>query len=172
MGRLVLRSYRRGDQDAVAELHRQGLAQVGLHPGDGVYYDDDLPHIEEIYLRQGGEFLVGELDGEIVAMGALRRVDAQAAELVRLRVHPAMQGRGYGRQLAEALEQRAVELGCAVLRGDTTVGQVAAIGLYQALGWRETGRAVIGGIENIYGEKWLIPKPELLDLKSATFCRA
>ena len=45
-----IRRYRWSDLEAVWALHRIGLAQVGLAPGDGVYYDHDLPRIHEIYL--------------------------------------------------------------------------------------------------------------------------
>src|SRR5689334_3580618 len=58
---LRIRRYRWSDLDAVWSLHQVGLAQVGISPGDGVYYDDDFPRITEIYLAARGEFLIGEL---------------------------------------------------------------------------------------------------------------
>ncbi|WP_344952666.1 GNAT family N-acetyltransferase [Actinomadura miaoliensis] len=177
--RLRLRRYRGTDHATVLALHREGLAQVGLRPGDGVYYDHDFFRMEEIYLRDGGEFLVGELDGEIVAMGGLRRADlvpdgharasgvglpptaatrgaAQgAAEMVRLRVRPDVQRCGYGSAVVRALEQRAAEYGYRLLRADTTELQDPALRLYRRFGWTETRREVIGGIVNIYLEKRL-----------------
>ncbi|GLZ13583.1 hypothetical protein Acsp04_38180 [Actinomadura sp. NBRC 104425] len=156
-GRLRLRRYRRGDHATVLALHREGLAQVGLRPGDGIYYEHDLFRMEEIYLRDGGEFLVGELDGEIVAMGGLRAADPAegAAEMVRLRVRPDVQRCGYGSAVVRALEQRAAEYGYRLLRADTTELQEPALRLYRRFGWTETRRAVIGGIVNIYLEKRL-----------------
>ncbi|MFC4911356.1 GNAT family N-acetyltransferase [Actinomadura gamaensis] len=172
-GGLRLRRYVGSDHAAVLALHRQGLAQVGLRPGDGVYYDHDFFRMEEIYLRGDGEFLVGELDGRIVAMGGLRRADLvpggvaraqgggtpeppareHAVEMVRLRVRPEFQRRGYGEVLVRALEDRAAELGYRVLRADTTARQGPALALYRKFGWRETHREVINGIINIYLEK-------------------
>lgn len=166
-GELIIRRYDRSDHAAVLALHRTALAEVGLRPGDGIYYDDDLDRIEEIYLRGGGDFLVGEIpcSGEgLVAMGGLRAVRSDdhvrpapgaVAEMVRLRVHPRWQRRGHGGALVLAIEERARELGYRVLRGDTTERQRAALSLYGRSGWRETGRRVIGGIVNIYGEKRL-----------------
>ncbi|GAA1547521.1 hypothetical protein GCM10009678_32630 [Actinomadura kijaniata] len=174
VGGLRLRRYRATDHATVLDLHREGLAQVGLRPGDGVYYDHDFFRMEEIYLRNDGEFLVGESDGEIVAMGGLRRADLvpggssrafggyalgnpalDAAEMVRLRVRPDRQRRGYGAAVVRALEERAVELGYRLLKGDTTAYQQAALTLYRSFGWKETRREKIGGIENIYIEKRL-----------------
>ena len=172
---LRLRRYRADDHDTVLHLHREGLAQVGLRPGDGVYYDHDFFRMEDIYLRDDGEFLVGELDGRIVAMGGLRRADLvpagpgrpgralggyaaggpapDAAEMVRLRVHPDVQRRGYGRAVVAALEQRAAEYGYRILRGDTTEAQQPALRLYRSFGWTEVRREEIGGIVTIYLEK-------------------
>jgi GNAT superfamily N-acetyltransferase len=153
---LKIRQYRWSDLDAVWTLHQIGLAQVGLLPGDGVYYDDDFPRISEIYLADRGDFLIGEVVGHgIVAMGGLRRVDDQTAEMCRLRVHPEHQRRGYGAQIMEALEQRAGQLGYKLLRGDTTLQQVAALELYRKSGWRELRREVRGDTVVLYGEKLL-----------------
>ncbi|GII55587.1 GNAT family N-acetyltransferase [Planotetraspora thailandica] len=153
---LRIRQYRWSDLDAVWALHQIGLAQVGLLPGDGVYYDDDFPRISEVYLSDRGDFLVGEVTGSgIVAMGGLRRIDDQTAEMCRLRVHPEHQRRGYGGLIMAALEERAGALGYSVLRGDTTLQQVAALELYRKAGWRELRREVRGNAVVLYGEKML-----------------
>jgi GNAT superfamily N-acetyltransferase len=153
---LRIRRYRWSDLDPVWSLHQVGLAQVGLAPGDGVYYDDDFPRITEIYLAAGGDFVVGEVAGcGIVAMGGLRRVDDQTAEMCRLRVHPDYQRRGYGAQIMQELEVRARGLGYSLLRGDTTLRQVAALELYRKSGWRELRREVRGDMVVLYGEKQL-----------------
>ncbi|GII84102.1 hypothetical protein Ssi03_20920 [Sphaerisporangium siamense] len=153
---LVLRRYRWSDRDAVWELHRTCLAQVGITLGDGVYYEDDIPRITEIYLADRGEFLVGEVEGAgIVAMGGLRRVDDETAELCRLRVRPDFQRRGFGTRIIDALEASALRLGYGRLRGDTTLSQGAALELYRKYGWREVRREERGGQVVVYGEKTL-----------------
>ncbi|OLT13744.1 GNAT family N-acetyltransferase [Actinomadura sp. CNU-125] len=171
-GELRLRRYRPTDHGVVLALHREGLAQVGLRPGDGVYYDHDFFRMEDIYLRNDGEFLVGEIEGSLVAMGGLRRADLvpggharafggfslgtgrlDAVEMVRLRVLPPLQRRGYGAAMVTALERRAAELGYRILRADTTELQEPALALYRRFGWTETRRETIGGIVNIYIEK-------------------
>lgn len=150
---LRIRRYAPADHATVFALHQECLAQVGLRPGDGVYYDDDFGQVETVYLRGGGEFLVGEVDDEIVAMGGLRPVTGETAEMVRLRVRPDRQGRGYGAAMVTVLEERAAELGYGVLRADTTVKQPVAIELYRSSGWRELDRRVTGGTVTVYFEK-------------------
>lgn len=155
--KLKIRRYRWSDLDTILALHRICLAEVGLVPGDGVYYDDDFPRIQEIYLSCGGEFLVGEVDSRVVAMGGLKPVDAGTAELCRLRVHPEFQRRGFGTTMLVALESRAVELGFHSVCGDTTLNQQAALCLYERQGWHETSRSNVGALVVVYLEKRLVP---------------
>ncbi|MGH3382468.1 MAG: GNAT family N-acetyltransferase [Actinoallomurus sp.] len=152
---LRIRRYEPDDNATVFALHQECLAQVGLRPGDGVYYDDDFARVEESYLRAGGEFVVGEVRGEIAAIGGLRRVNDLVVEMVRLRVRPDQQGQGYGAAVVAVLEERAMELGFRVLRADTTVKQPVAMELYRSSGWRETNRKVTGATVTVYFEKRL-----------------
>ena len=99
---LTLRRYRPADRDRVLDLHERAMRDVGAYV-EGVP-EPDLDDIEAAYLESGGEFLVGTVDGEVVAMGALRPASGyvtefledleNAAEIRRMRVAPARQGRG------------------------------------------------------------------------------
>ncbi|WP_113701114.1 GNAT family N-acetyltransferase [Nonomuraea lactucae] len=155
--KLKIRRYRWSDLDTILALHQVSLAEVGLFPGDGVYYDDDFPRIQEIYLACGGDFLVGELGGRVVAMGGLKPIDSATVELCRLRVHPEFQRRGHGSTMLMKLESRAVELGFRTLRGDTTLRQEAALALYERHGWREISRTRVADLVVVYLEKRLVP---------------
>ncbi|WP_246053170.1 GNAT family N-acetyltransferase [Actinocorallia herbida] len=157
-GDLTIRRYLAVDNPVVLSLHREGLARIGLRPGDGVYYENDLHDLEGIYLAdgRGGDFLVGvDPDGDPVAMGGLRRVDPCTGEMVRLRVRHDLHRLGYGAAMLQALEHRALELGYTRLIGDTTELQGPALELYRTFGWVELRREMINGIVNIYGEKKL-----------------
>ena len=97
---LAIRRYEEPDHDEVWALHNVALEAVGVHGGNGAW-DDDLHHIDQVYLEAGGEFLVGVLDGHIVAMGAFKRISREAAEIKRIRVYPAFQRRGFGQAILE-----------------------------------------------------------------------
>ncbi len=139
------------DHDAVAELHVLALGQVGIRVVRG-RWDSDLDNIETAYLS-AGEFLVGELDGRLVAMGALRRTSEGRAEVKRMRVSPDCQGRGYGQAILSALDERARDLGYNCLHLDSAVRMQAARHLYEKNGYLEVGRTVIGGIDAVLYEK-------------------
>ncbi len=136
------------------ELHNRALNEVGAHAGNGPW-DADLHSIAGTYLDGGGEFLVGLVEGRLVAMGALRRLDDRVAEIKRMRVHPDFQRQGFGRLVLAALERRAGELGYETLRLDTALVQAAAQRLYQEAGYREVGRGELAGFDVIYFEKAL-----------------
>ena len=147
-----IRRYRPSDKRAVRRLHDDALNEVGAHVGAGPW-DDDLDDIEGVYLDSGGEFLVGILEGEVVAMGAIRRVSPDAAEVKRMRVRPGLQGRGYGQTLLDALHRRAANLDYTTLHLDTTVQQRAARHLYTKNGYREAGRGKVGPFDCVFYER-------------------
>jgi len=139
MADLLIRRYRDADHDAVWDLHNTALNAVDAHGGNGPW-DDDLHHVREVYLDAGGEFLVGERDGRLVAMGALCPLDQVTAEITRMRVHPDVWRCGFGQAMLERLQARAAELGYRLLHLETTAGQTAARGLYEKNGYVEVGR--------------------------------
>jgi hypothetical protein len=77
---LRLRCYKPDDIDRVWELHERVLHEVDAYAEDAAEFGTDLDSIPETYLN-GGEFLVGLLNGTIVAMGGIRPVDETTAEL-------------------------------------------------------------------------------------------
>ncbi|MBN1935067.1 MAG: GNAT family N-acetyltransferase [Anaerolineae bacterium] len=183
-----IRRYKSIDHDAAWQLHNLALSLVGAHAGNGPW-DDDLHSIEAVYLQNGGEFLVGLLDGQIVAMGALRRVDDGSAdtgsadagsadagsadagsadagsadtawaEIKRMRVHPDHQRRGYGQAILARLEARAVELGYTRLILDTTTVQIGAQRFYEKNGYRQFDQTTFGSFDVLLYQKELRGSP-------------
>jgi ribosomal protein S18 acetylase RimI-like enzyme len=147
-----IRRYEPADREAVRNLHDEALNDVGAHLGRGPW-DADLDAIESVYLRAGGEFLVGVLEGRVVAMGALRLDSDGRAWITRMRVSPRLQGQGIGQTLLDSLHRRAAELGYKTLHLDTTVQQTAAQRLYEKNGYRQTGRGTVGPFECLYYER-------------------
>ena len=151
---LFIRQYQPRDQAIIEELHVVGLQQAGAYAGDGPW-DDDVRDIPGAYLARRGEFLVGEVGGAVVAMGAVRPLTPTRGEIKRMRVHPPMHGRGYGRQMLLALEDRARALGYRELELETSEQQIAAQQLYRAGGFVEFKRGPWLGFNCIWFEKTL-----------------
>lgn len=152
MSQLTFRRYRPDDQDAVWAVFADCTSQLGLHTGP---WDDDMHHIPGVYLQSGGEFMVGEYGGRVVAFAGLQRDSEQRAAVRRVGVHPTIQRRGFGKALMAELEFVARRMGIETLHLDTSVSQVAAQKLYHVCGYREHGHAVLSGVECILFEKTL-----------------
>ena len=150
----TLRRYRPADQEAVEYLHVYAIQLVGAYLGRGPW-DDDVYAIEEAYLNNQGEFLIGEWDGMFVAMGAFRRTGPERAEIKRMRIHPDYQRRGFGQLILSELETRARAMGYQTLHLDTAAVQVAAQKLYEKNGFREVGRDMYQNVEVLLYEKQL-----------------
>lgn len=140
---LIVRRWTPEDQEAVIDLHVLGLRSTNAYAGRGPW-DADLEDVENAYLLNGGEFLVGLVSGRLVAMGALR-IEADKGEIRRMRVHPEFQRRGFGQKILSMLEGHAAELGCKVILLDTSLVQTAAQALYRKNGYVEVGRKTAGG---------------------------
>lgn len=150
----TMRQYRPEDHPVVLDLHVVCMKAIGVYIDDPTL-ETDLDDIAGVYINNRGDFLVGEHGGGIVAMGALRPLSAGRGEIKRMRVHPTMQGRGYGRAVLLALEERARELGYRELELETGVLQAAAIGLYTSHGFVEFKRGKVRYMDCIWFEKSL-----------------
>jgi DNA-binding MarR family transcriptional regulator/GNAT superfamily N-acetyltransferase len=84
-----------------------------------------------------GAFLVGFVDGESVACGAVKSISPGIGSLKRMWVADAVRGLGIGRRVLEALEAQARELGLTTLRLETNHTLQEAIRLYRSAGFRE-----------------------------------
>jgi GNAT superfamily N-acetyltransferase len=107
-------------------------------------------HLDPEEVADGrGTFLVLYRNGTAVGCGALRRLDAETAELKRMYVAPAARGTGLGRRLVDALEAQARSLGVRRLVLETGIRQAAALALYRSTGFQPIP---------LYGEYCLSPE--------------
>lgn len=161
MSDLTIRRYRPADADALWDLHERALRHAGVYDEEYAHLDADLRNVTGEYLEAGGEFIIGEHEGELVAMGALQPASAvdhhegdEATGVVRrMRVEPDLHRRGYATAILERLEARADELGWDRLVLDTTEHQEAARAFYEAHGYE-----VVRSRETPVGEMFFYEK--------------
>lgn len=87
-----------------------------------------------------GAFLVARLAEEPIGCGAIRRLDAERAEVKRMYVVPAARGRRVGAAILTALEAEARLLGVARLVLETGERQPESLALYRRAGFTEIPR--------------------------------
>jgi putative acetyltransferase len=100
-------------------------------------FERELAGLPGAYGPPGGELLVAIVDGQFAGCAAFRNLGSGVAEMKRLYVRPAYRGDGLGRKLTLRVAEGARMFGYKLLRLDTLQRMNCAIGLYQALGFRE-----------------------------------
>jgi GNAT superfamily N-acetyltransferase len=141
-------------REAMLALHRSAL--VGIPLGMSQQEDEaDLVAIEQVYLREGGEFLLGFIHERLVAMGGFKRLTDTSATLRRMRIERELQGRGYGTQLLRELERLAFQSGIRTLCLDAARRRPLTLEFYRKHGYQETGRGFYGEVETVQFSKTL-----------------
>lgn len=91
-------------------------------------------------------------NGEVDALIVLHAED-DVLLVENVAVRPDRQGRGLGRRLLAFAEFRARSLGLPAVRLYTNEKMISNIGLYESLGYRETGRELIDGRRAVHMRK-------------------
>lgn len=104
-------------------------------------FEEELASLPGDYAPPDGLLLLAFVDGALAGCGAFRPLldadDANACEMKRLFVRRAFRGFGLGRQIAQALMDRARQVGHSVMLLDTLDEMETARGLYAELGFVE-----------------------------------
>lgn len=161
-----IRRFQSGDGDRIRELNELAMATTPEYVPE--VPDEDLQTIQSHYLNDGGEFLVGTIDGTVVATCAYAipnewkkeyvDFDSEVTELTRMRVDPGWQGRGFGTAIYRELEQRARSDGYQRFVLDTGTENDIARGFYESLGF-ECRREVSVDFRDLTLELALYEKP-------------
>jgi putative acetyltransferase len=100
-------------------------------------FDDEVEHFDAHYTPPDGIALLAVHDGVPVGSAAVRRFDAESAELKRMWVQPAARGHGLGRALAVRAIDHARSRGYRRVLLDTVDELKVARHIYERLGFRE-----------------------------------
>ena len=136
---------------AVALLYREFIREADGPLGDAVDLEAEIaagPPADLV--PPNGAFLLARVAGEPAAIGGIRFLDAEFAEVKSMFVSPAFRGYGLGRRILEALHGIAAERGCRGVRLDTSAYLTEALALYRAAGYRE----VPAYNENPKADRW------------------
>ncbi len=126
--------------DAVRDIFREYATTLGV---DLCFqgFEAELAQLPGDYAEPRGALLVAEVEGAVAGCCALRPLDAadypNASEMKRLYVRKAFRGFGLGRELAEAMLDRARQAGYACVLLDTLDDMESARALYTDLGFEE-----------------------------------
>jgi GNAT superfamily N-acetyltransferase len=111
----------------VAEVQQE---YVGRYGGP-----DETPVDAAEFVAPLGRFVVGYVRGDAVAMGGVRLLDAETAEVKRMYVAPRVRGRGLSRIVLARLEELARDIGARRVVLETGSKQPEAMSLYETSGY-------------------------------------
>ena len=135
-----------------AYVRDEVLGPVGLPIDDEALAAEAPP---EDLVPPDGRMLLATLGGEPVAIGGVRDLKGDVAEVKSMYVAPAGRRRGIAKRLLGQLEAIAVEHGCRAVRLDTAHHLTAAIALYRASGYREIPAYATGPLAELWFEREL-----------------
>lgn len=125
---MKVRAYQTEDQEALVALWRDcGLVAPQNDP------------IKDIQRKQEVDpdlFLVGVLKGRLVA-SVMGGYEGHRGWINYLAVQPSAQGRGYGREIMEIIEQQIRNKGCPKINLQVRSSNPAVIAFYQTLGYTD-----------------------------------
>jgi GNAT superfamily N-acetyltransferase len=112
-------------------------------------FEREMAQLPGAYTPPDGRLYLAWVGADLAGCVALRRHDAQAAEMKRLYLCPAHQGQGLGRLLAEHIISDARQIGYQRLLLDTLPMMQAAQGLYEKLGFEDTQAYVFNPVVGV-----------------------
>ena len=123
----------RPDSDDAAQL----IAELDQYLND-LPYTPESRHAYSIekLLREGVEFFVASVEGDVAGCGGVKLFEQDYAEVKRMYVRPSFRGAGLGKAILNHLAQHAIARGINVLRLETGIYQTEAIGLYERWGFQ------------------------------------
>ncbi len=112
-------------------------------------FEREMAQLPGAYAPPDGRLYLAWAGAELAGCIALRRHDAQAAEMKRLYLRPVFQGQGLGRLMAEHIIADARQIGYRRLLLDTLPIMQSAQALYVKLGFREAEAYVYNPVAGV-----------------------
>jgi len=133
MSDLIIIRYKSSDKEDIKNLYKLSSihSEIGYRSGP---WEADFDDIEGHFFN-GGEFLVGLINDEIIAIGGYRKISNEVGQIRRMRVHPNYRRKGYAQQIIQKLEEVARQNKISELQLKTSTQQKMAQQFYEKNGY-------------------------------------
>ena len=133
-----IRTIEKHDNEALARVVRDTLAEFGANRPGTVYYDETTDHLFEVFQTPRSVYYVAEYDGELVGGGGIypsEGLDKDTCELVKMYLRKKERGSGVGRHLIEKCIDYAREAGYKQIYIETMPELKQALKTYEKFGF-------------------------------------
>ena len=133
-----IRTIEKHDNEALARVVRDTLAEFGANRPGTVYYDETTDHLFEVFQTPRSVYYVAEYDGELVGGGGIypsEGLDKDTCELVKMYLRKKVRGIGLGRHLIEKCIDYAREAGYKQIYIETMPELKQALKTYEKFGF-------------------------------------
>jgi len=135
---IAIRTIQPADNEALAKIVRDTLAEFGAnHPGT-VYYDETTDALYELFQKEGAGYFVATIDDKVAGGAGIYPTDdlpADTCELVKMYLLPEARGYGIGKTLIEKNLSFAKENGYRQVYLETMPELKKALNVYAKFGF-------------------------------------
>lgn len=111
--------------------------EIGFDPNEAeTFVDNDMKSLNK-FLPPTGHLILADVDGEVVGIVGMRRLDNHIQEIKRMYVYPQYRGQGIGRALVQHLINQSKSEQTSILRLDSARFMTSAHRLYRSFGFQE-----------------------------------
>jgi putative acetyltransferase len=138
MAESPIRTIRPSDNQALAAIVRDTLAEFGANRPGTVYFDPTTDHLYELFQKPGSVYYVLDAEGEILGGAGIFPSDGLpefTCELVKMYLRPNARGKGFGKLLIESSIQFARFAGYRNIYIETMPELKKAMQVYEKFGF-------------------------------------
>jgi putative acetyltransferase len=140
------------NQHALLPALRELLLEYQRHIGVDLCFqafEEEMAALPGSYAPPDGRLYLALTEGAVAGCIALRRHDANTAEMKRLFVRPRFHGQGLGKQLAEQIVLDARQIGYQRILLDTLPSMQAAQAMYERMGFTDVPAYVYNPVAGV-----------------------
>jgi putative acetyltransferase len=139
MSTVNIRTIQPADNQALAVIIRNALAEFGANKPGTVYYDATTDALYELFRQQGSIYYVAEENGVLIGGAGIYPspgLPTGTCELVKMYLSPAARGKGIGKGLIEKALAFAKEAGYRNVYIETMPELRKAMSVYEKVGFK------------------------------------
>ncbi len=158
MNAAEIRTIQPADNQILASIVRDSLAEFGANKPGTVFYDPTTDHLFELFQTQGATYYVLALEGQPVGGAGILPspgLPKSTCELVKMYLRPAARGKGYGKLLIEKCISFARSAGYTQIYIETLPELKKAMAVYEKFGF-EYIKGPLGNTGHFGCDVWML----------------